>query len=239
MRKLGLLVITLAVIFASCNNGGNKKIALKNFNDSVSYAIGNDIARSFDRSKLDSINVDIVHNAMSDFYAKNTKVMDSATIAGVMQKFQIKMREKAEADRIAQNKEKYKANLEEGEKFLAANKTNEGVVTTASGLQYKVIKEGNGATPTAADKVKVHYEGTLLDGTVFDSSYERKEPAEFGVTQVIKGWTEVLQLMKEGSIYEVYIPYNLAYGDRGTGSIKPFSTLKFKVELIKVLSKTK
>lgn len=238
MRKLGLLVIAIAFIFASCNNAGNKNVEIKTFNDSLSYAIGNDIAKSFERSKIDSINVDILAKAMKDRMAKDTTTgLDSATIADVMTQFQMKMRAKQEAEMLAKNKEKFKTNLEEGEKFLAENKTKDGVVTTESGLQYKVLKEGKGVTPTNGDKVKVHYEGKLLDGTVFDSSYERKEPAEFGVTQVIPGWTEVLQLMKEGSVYEVYIPYNLAYGERGSGSIKPFSMLTFKVELIKVLDK--
>ena len=238
MRKLGLLVAVVAVVFASCNNAGNKKVEIKTFKDSLSYAIGNDIAKSFERSEIDSINVDVLAKAMKDRMAKDTTTgLDSATIADVLMKFQMKMRAEQEAKMLAQNKVKYKANLDEGEKFLAENKTKDGVVTTESGLQYKVLKEGTGATPTAADKVKVNYEGKLLDGTVFDSSYERKEPAEFGVTQVIKGWTEALQLMKEGSTYEVYIPYNLAYGERGSGSIKPFSTLVFKVELIKVLKK--
>ena len=238
MRKLGLLVAVVAVVFASCNNAGNKKVEIKTFNDSLSYAIGNDIAKSFERSEIDSINVDILAKAMKDRMAKDTTTgLDSATIADVLMKFQMKMRAEQEAKMLAKNKEKYKDNLEAGEKFLAENKTKDGVITTASGLQYKVLKEGKGATPTVADKVKVNYEGKLLDGTVFDSSYERKEPAEFGVTQVIKGWTEALQLMKEGSIYEVYIPYNLAYGERGSGSIKPYSTLTFKVELLKVLKK--
>jgi len=238
MRKLGLLVVAIAVIFASCNNAGNKKVEIKNFNDSLSYAIGNDIAKSFERSEIDSINVEVLAKAMKDRMAKDTTTgLDSVTIAEVLNKFQMKMRAEQEAKMLAKNKEKFKSNLEEGEKFLAENKTKDGVVTTESGLQYKVLKAGNGAIPTAADKVKVHYEGKLLDGTVFDSSYERKEPAEFGVNQVIKGWTEALQLMKEGSVYELYIPYNLAYGERGSGSIKPFSMLTFKVELLKVLKK--
>jgi len=237
MRKLGLLVAVVALVFASCKTE-NKNVEIKTFNDSLSYSIGNDIAKSFERSKIDSINVDVLAKAMKDRMAKDTTTgLDSATIADVLMKFQMKMRAEQEAKMLEQNKIKFKANLEEGEKFLAENKTKEGVITTASGLQYKVVKEGNGATPTTADKVKVNYEGKLLDGTVFDSSYEKKEPAEFGVTQVIKGWTEVLLLMKEGSTYEVYIPYNLAYGERGSGSIKPFSTLKFKVELLKVLKK--
>ena len=125
MKNLGLLVVVFAVVFASCNNAGNTKVVIKNFNDSVSYAIGNDIAKSFERSKLDDINVDIVYKAMKDAYAKDATIMDSAAIAGVMQKFQVQMREKAEADRIAENKEKFKANLEEGKLFLTENKTKE------------------------------------------------------------------------------------------------------------------
>ncbi len=237
MRKLGFLVIALAILVASCNNAGNKKVEIKSFNDSLSYAIGNDIAKNFERGDIDSIDVDILAKAMKDRAAKDTTTMDSIAIADVLMKFQMKMRAEQEAKRLEESKIQFKGNLEEGEKFLAENKTKEGVITTESGLQYKVIKEGNGATPVTADKVKVHYEGTLLDGTVFDSSYERKEPAEFGVTQVIRGWTEALQLMKEGGILELHIPYQLAYGERGSGSIKPYSMLKFKVELLEVIKK--
>lgn len=126
---------------------------------------------------------------------------------------------------------------EEGEKFLAENKTKDGVFTTESGLQYKVEKEGTGAKPTSTDKVKVHYTGTLLDGTKFDSSVDRGEPAEFGVSQVIKGWTEGLQIMPVGSKYIFWIPAELAYGERGAGQdIKPNSVLKFEVELLDIVT---
>lgn len=130
---------------------------------------------------------------------------------------------------------KYADNKAAGEKFLAENATKEGVKTTESGLQYKVIKEGKGAIPTDKDKVKVHYKGTLIDGTEFDSSYSRKEPASFGVTGVIKGWTEALKMMPVGSKWELYIPQDLAYGSRNTGKIKPFSALVFEVELIDIV----
>lgn len=129
----------------------------------------------------------------------------------------------------------YGSNREEGEKFLAENKTKEGVQVTPSGLQYKVIKQGKGAVPTTSDKVSVHYRGTLIDGTEFDSSYKRNKPTEFGVTQVIKGWTEALTMMPVGSKWELYIPQELAYGSRNQGQIKPFSTLIFEVELLDIV----
>ena len=131
-------------------------------------------------------------------------------------------------------KVQYKDAIEEGEKFLAENAEKEEVVVLPSGLQYEVIKKGRGATPSESDKVKVHYHGTLLDGTVFDSSVDRNEPAVFGVTQVIPGWTEALKLMPVGSKWKVYIPYDLAYGAEDRGDIKPFSTLIFDVELISI-----
>lgn len=141
--------------------------------------------------------------------------------------------------RQAENKEAlYGANREAGQKFLAENKTKDGVVTLPSGLQYKVLTQGTGDIPTAKDKVSVNYEGKLIDGTVFDSSYKRGKPTSFGVTQVIKGWTEALQLMPVGSKWELYIPYELAYGDRETGKeIKPYSALTFIVELLGIESK--
>ena len=122
-----------------------------------------------------------------------------------------------------------------GQDFLAANRSKEGVITTASGLQYKVITEGTGAKPTAKDKVRCHYTGRLLDGTVFDSSVQRGQPAEFEVGQVIPGWQEVLQLMPVGSKFQVWIPSNLAYGTQGAGPIKPNSTLEFEIELLEIV----
>ena len=131
---------------------------------------------------------------------------------------------------------KYGEAKAEGEKFLQENALREEVKTTESGLQYEVLVAGKGAKPTAESTVKVHYEGTLIDGTVFDSSYERGEPIEFPLSGVIKGWTEGVQLMSEGSKYEFYIPYNLGYGEHGApGAIPPYATLKFIVELIEVL----
>lgn len=129
-----------------------------------------------------------------------------------------------------------KAAKAEGEAFLAENSKKERIITTPSGLQYEILKEGNGRNPKATDTVRCHYHGTLIDGTVFDSSYQRGEPAAFGLNQVISGWTEGVQLMKEGAKYRFYIPYNLAYGERGAGgAIPPYSALIFDVELLEIL----
>ena len=149
----------------------------------------------------------------------------------VMQKFQTQLRAKQQEKQAAVAAEKKK----EEDTFLAENAEKEGVQTTESGLQYKVIEEGEGDSPVAQDQVQVNYEGKLLDGTVFDSSYERGKPATFGVSQVIKGWTEGLQLMKEGAKYEFYIPAGLAYGQRGSGKIGPGETLIFTVELLDII----
>ena len=146
--------------------------------------------------------------------------------------------EKAQEDQMARQEEDMKSQYEDaiasGNEYLAENAKREGVITLPSGLQYEVLTKGNGAIPTSSDQVKVHYHGTLIDGTVFDSSVERGEPAVFGVTQVIPGWTEALQLMPVGSKWKLYVPYDLAYGTADRGEIKPFSNLIFDVELISI-----
>lgn len=154
---------------------------------------------------------------------------------GVMSKEEARAFTQTSMDAIKEkaNAEKYADNKAAGEKFLAENKAKEGVVTTPSGLQYKIITKGNGAIPADSSKVKVNYKGTLIDGTEFNSSYKRNEPATFRANQVIKGWTEALTMMPVGSKWELYIPYDLAYGTRETGGqIKPYSTLIFEVELL-------
>lgn len=134
-----------------------------------------------------------------------------------------------------ENKKQYAETIAAGDKFMSENATKEGVVTLEDGLQYKIIKEGTGEIPTVADQVKVHYKGTFIDGKVFDSSIDRGEPIIFGVTGVIKGWTEVLQLMPVGSKWEVYVPYDLAYGSTDRGTIKPYSNLVFEIELLEIV----
>ena len=190
-----------------------------------------------------------VSGLTSDVYADDsTKSIDkdnlvAGFIAGVLGKDQKFTMEEAQTYvqevMTAANDKKMEAqfgeNREAGEKFLAENKTKEGVQVTPSGLQYKVIKLGKGAVPTATDKVSVHYRGTLIDGTEFDSSYKRNKPTEFAANQVIKGWTEALTMMPVGSKWELYIPQELAYGSRNQGQIKPFSTLIFEVELLDIV----
>ncbi|MDR1883260.1 MAG: FKBP-type peptidyl-prolyl cis-trans isomerase [Prevotella sp.] len=164
---------------------------------------------------------------------KDEKLLVEGTEA-IIQDATLKAQETKDAAKAKEIKDKYAAQIAEGDKFMEMNKTADGVVTLPSGLQYKVITDGTGAKPAATDRVVVHYKGTLLDGTVFDSSLDRGKPATFGVGQVIKGWTEALQLMPVGSKWILYIPYDLAYGSVEQGAIKPFSNLIFEVELIDI-----
>lgn len=198
-----------------------------NNNDTVSYIIGADIARSFAKNSLD-LNKDMVFKGFADAQAKADTIFTQEQIGEIMMAWQQVMSEK----KAALVQQELAKNQKAGEDFLAANKLKEGVIETASGLQYKVIKEGTGESPDENDMVEVHYTGTLIDGTVFDSSRERGEPIEFPVNGVIPGWTEALQLMKPGTQLMLYIPSYLAYGDKKTGPIPEGSTLIFDVELL-------
>ena len=235
MKKILFTVVTLsaALFIASCGSG-DKKIEIKDKNDSIAYVIGSNIGLNLrENVKKDSLKLSPVALAQGFKDAldgKDSLYFTEAEKQKIMMAFQKDMQEK-QMQKQAQMAE---PNKQAGSKFLNENKSKEGVKVTASGLQYKVVKEGKGKTPTANDKVTVHYEGKLLDGKIFDSSYDRKKPETFPVTGVIKGWTEGLQLMKEGGVYELYIPSDLAYGDAGNNSIPGGSTLIFKVELIKV-----
>ncbi len=197
------------------------KVDLKTQEDTLTYALGVSFADNF-KSESIKLNPEVFAKAMTDM----NEGKPTMTVEDANKYVQNYFRKKEE--------DKNKAVIEEGKKFLAENAKKEGVQTTSSGLQYKIIKAGTGEKPTAESKVTVHYEGTLIDGTVFDSSYKRNSPATFGVGQVIAGWTEALQLMKKGAIWELYIPQELAYGPRRAGKISPYSTLIFKVELIDV-----
>ena len=189
----------------------------------VSYALGMSIGHQLQQMNATDLNIDDFAQAITDVFNGDAKLSDAEAQAAVQDFFSRKAEEQAKAAKA------------EGENFLAENAKKEGVKTLPSGLQYKVLREGDGRKPSATDKVECHYEGTLINGEVFDSSYRRGETATFGLNQVIKGWTEGLQLMQEGAKYRFFIPYNLAYGEHGAGqSIPPYAALIFDVELIKV-----
>lgn len=202
---------------------------LTTLTDRVSYIFGYNLGSRFGQDQVD-LNIDVFADAMKAAKDGKAPAMTEAEMQQVMTQFQ----ELQQAKMAQVHKEMAEANLQAGETFLAENAKKDGVKTTASGLQYKVITQGSGATPTQSDKVSVHYSGTLIDGTEFDSSYRRGEPAAFGVTQVIPGWTEALMLMPEGSKWEIYVPSQLAYGVGGSApKIGPNSTLIFEIELLK------
>ena len=191
--------------------------------DKVSYALGMSIGHQLQQMNATDLNISDFAQAITDVFNGDAKLTDAEAQAAVQDFFNRKAEEQAKAAKA------------EGENFLAENAKKEGVKTLPSGLQYKVLREGDGRKPSATDKVECHYEGTLINGEVFDSSYRRGETATFGLNQVIKGWTEGLQLMQEGAKYRFFIPYNLAYGEHGAGqSIPPYAALIFDVELIKV-----
>jgi len=195
-----------------------------NEKEKASYALGLSIASNLASQNLGDIDTKLFLEGMNDLLQDKPFKIDANEINQVITDYQTK-----------QSKEQNAGILEEGEKFLAENAKKEGVITTDSGLQYEVLTEGTGASPSATDKVTVHYVGKLLDGTKFDSSVDRGEPATFGLNQVIPGWTEGVQLMKEGGKYRFYIPYHLAYGERGAPpSIPGYATLVFDVDLLNV-----
>jgi FKBP-type peptidyl-prolyl cis-trans isomerase len=222
MKNAFFSAIAIAIVLSACGQSGKSSTKLKDTKDSLSYALGVSIAENFSKSDLGEVDYDVFLKGIKEHLDSNAQfeVMDAENF--------IRSTMKIAADKKSEVFKK------EGDDFMAANKTKPGVMTTPTGLQYKVNSEGTGIKPAATDKVTVHYHGTLTDGTVFDSSVERGEPATFGLNQVIPGWTEGLQLMSEGSKYTFYIPQSLAYGARGQGKIKPYSALIFDVELIKV-----
>jgi FKBP-type peptidyl-prolyl cis-trans isomerase len=201
-----------------------KPIPMTDENTKACYGIGVLIGSNLKAQPIDSINLEAIFAGIDDIVQNKSTKLDKNEASQFVQQYMQQAMEK--------KSEKMKT---EGQQFLEQNKSKEGVKVTASGLQYKVLTSGAGKMPTKADNVTVHYTGKLIDGTVFDSSVERGQPATFGLGQVIPGWTEVLQLMKEGDKFMVYIPYDLGYGERGSPpQILPFSTLIFEIELIKV-----
>ena len=200
--------------------------------DKVSYALGMGIGRQLNDMGAESLNIDDFAQAIKDVMAGGKTQLDAYEAQVIVQEFFQKQEEKQRASAA----ERHKALKAQGEQYLAENGKKNGVVTLPSGLQYQVLQEGNGRKPKATDQVKCHYEGMLVDGTLFDSSIQRGEPATFPLNGVIAGWTEGLQLMQEGAKYRFFIPYHLGYGERGAGaSIPPFAALVFDVELIEVI----
>ncbi|MCU4676386.1 FKBP-type peptidyl-prolyl cis-trans isomerase [Catenovulum sp. 2E275] len=250
MQKLGMVsVLAAALAMAGCGEKTNTETAqadsqqtqqkeavtLQNMTEKQAYGLGVNFGAQL-KATVEQINsvglsldMDMVKKGVEDSLA-GSPALSEQEIQAAMQELQ----QQHQQMETAKREEEGKKFLEEGEKFLAENAKKEGVKTTESGLQYEVVEAGEGESPKATDTVKVHYTGTLIDGTKFDSSVDRGEPATFPLNRVIPGWTEGVQLMKVGSKYRFYVPYNLAYGEHGTGGIPPYSTLIFDVELISI-----
>lgn len=230
--KLKLIVLSLSLLFsfhAFAQKGKSKKnnkggVVLATKLDSVSYALGMNIGQNLKGEGLDALNSALLANALDAYLRGDSLKLKPMDAGQLVNKHLAELKEK-----------KAQAVKGDGEKFLTENKKREGVVTLASGLQYEILKAGTGEKPLATDKVTTHYHGTFLDGKVFDSSVERGQPAQFPVNRVIPGWTEALQLMPVGSKWKLWIPYNLAYGEKGyPPKIPPYSALIFEVELISI-----
>tara|TARA_B110001452_G_scaffold167053_1_gene139536 strand:- start:456 stop:1130 length:675 start_codon:yes stop_codon:yes gene_type:complete len=220
-----IIFLSSLILFIACKTEKTNQTAnLVTELDSVSYSLGVNIGENF-KTQIEDINLDNFEAGIKDVLKKDVeaKISDNQAQAIIQSYFSKKQQKQSESV------------IEEGVNFLRENGEREGVTTLASGLQYEVINDGTGPKPTLEDNVTTHYHGKLIDGTVFDSSVDRGEPASFPVGGVIKGWTEALQLMSVGSKWKLYVPYNLAYGERGAGAqIAPFSTLIFDVELISI-----
>ncbi len=232
MKKIVPPLMSLMIILGlfGCNTQ-HRKSSLAEGKEKTSYALGLNIGSSLNQLDTD-IDLDILFQAMRDTMESRGVLMNQTEFRKVLTDFQNEVR----LSRNKKRQEKTTENLKKSKEFLAQNKEKEGVITTASGLQYKIIKQGNGPKPKASDKVKVNYRGTTIDGKEFDSSYKRGKPATFGIKGVIKGWTEALLLMNVGSKYELYIPADLAYGANGSGpNIGPNEALIFEVELLDIV----
>jgi FKBP-type peptidyl-prolyl cis-trans isomerase FklB len=226
--KLQLLVALGVVLLVSQVNA-QEKPALKSQKEKMSYIIGMDIGNNLKKQSID-IDPNILAKGVKDAFSGSQSLLTEQEIRETTMAFQKEM--------MAKQEEVAKKNKKEGEVFLAENKKKEGVKTLSSGLQYKVIKAGTGKKPKLTDTVTTHYRGTLINGTEFDSSYRRGQPVSFQVNGVIPGWTEALQLMEEGAKWQLFIPSNLAYGERGAGrDIGPNATLIFEIELLSIQEK--
>jgi len=226
-------IVVLGILVLASQVGGKENLVLKSQKDKISYVIGMDMGSNFKKQSID-IDPDILVRGIKDGLSGGKSLLTEQEVLEITTAFQKEMMAKQEE----LNKKLGEKNKKEGEVFLAENKKKEGVKTLPSGLQYKVIKAGTGKKPKLTDTVTTNYRGTLIDGTEFDSSYRRGQPASFPVNGVIPGWTEALQLMEEGAKWQLFVPPNLAYGDRGAGrQIGPNATLIFEVELISIQQK--
>jgi FKBP-type peptidyl-prolyl cis-trans isomerase FklB len=228
MNHLLTVILSIAFLFSVCH--AQEKLELKDQKDKESYSLGYQFGQNLKFQGVD-VNLDIYTSGIKDALGGKEPRMSQEDIRATITNLQ----QRLQAARQKELKEMAAKNLDESKKFLSENQKKEGIKTLPSGLQYKVLAEGSGKMPKADDNVTVNYKGTLIDGTEFDSSYKRGQPATFKVNGVIKGWTEALQLMKEGSKWQLFIPPDLAYRERGAGrTIPPSSTLIFEVELISV-----
>lgn len=241
MKKVLILLAVAALFASSCEKpkpAAKKEITeadLKTEDDKVSYSLGFSMGSNFKKDDL-KMNLEIFQKGMKDGFTAGKQLLNEEEIKKTMMAFQQKMRAKKQAEymkKMEERKKQGEANKEKGKEFLEGNKTKEDIVTLKSGLQYKILKKGTGASPKATDTVKCNYKGTTIDGKEFDSSFKRGEPATFALNRVIKGWTEGLQLMKEGGKWQFFVPSELAYGERGAGQdIGPNEVLIFEVELL-------
>lgn len=229
IKNLLLVLVAGTIVLASCNTSNSQQVSLKTMADSAAYAIGVDLGNNIKKNLPEApggkdLNPQIILQAFATIMKGDSALIASSKAQSITQNYFVK----AQAAEGGKNKEA-------GKKFLADNGKRTGVTTTASGLQYEILKTGTGPKPAADNTVKVHYHGTTVDGVVFDSSVDRGEPVTFGLGQVIKGWTEALQLMPVGSKWKIYIPSELGYGEQAAGpKIKPNSVLIFEVELISI-----
>jgi FKBP-type peptidyl-prolyl cis-trans isomerase FklB len=224
MKKILTITLTVFCAVMLCKSQENMKLEFKTEKEKASYALGMQLGNNFQQQGfLTNLNFDYIIAGIKDQVNNQAQIDINETDQILTQFF-------TELQKVQSS-----GNIEEGEKFLAENAKRKEVVVTESGLQYEILVEGNGPKPNATSTVKTHYKGTLLDGTVFDSSYDRGEPLSFPLNQVIKAWTEALQLMPVGSKWKLYVPYYLGYGERGAGAlIGPYATLIFEVELLDI-----
>ena len=237
MKRLAFTALGLGLGLAACQADSGQKVELNDQRDKVGYSIGLDIGTNIRQQQVD-VDAHTIARGLEDGMLGHEPMMTDEEIQQTMMAFQQEMMAQQQAAQAGGPEEMQAAaaeNLEAGQAFLAEHAEQEGVTVLPSGLQYKVLEEGSGKSPSETDTVTTHYRGTLVDGTEFDSSYQRGEPAQFPVNGVIPGWTEALQLMEEGAKWQLVIPSDLAYGEQGAGGvIGPNSTLIFEIELLEV-----